>query len=160
MTTQHQNLKILVIYDNVELADMTKAAMNETGIEWFTFAKLSHDPFMIFTMNKFDYVLFAIRDDFTAAFHMAAKLREHLDETGNTTPIGFLSTGSIKTFEEHAKYHRLDVVASIPSKGRELLHALKAIDFGRPAAIRASNYYGPDRRFTFNNADHYRERRA
>jgi|GEM_PF-6598455 len=160
MKTSNQDLKILLIYDIVEIADMAKETMTETGIEWFTFAKLSQDPFMIFSMNKFDYILFAIREDFTAAFNLAKKLRDHLDETGGDTPIGFLSTGSIKTFEAHCEYHRLDVVASIPSKGKELLHALRAIDHGREASIRATNYYGPDRRFSFNNSDHYRERRA
>lgn len=160
MPTTNQDLKILLIYDIVEIADMAKATMIETGIEWFTFAKLSQDPFMIFAMNKFDYILFAVREDFTAAFDLAKKLRDHMDETGKDIPIGFLSTGSIRTFEAHCQYHRLDVVASIPSKGKELLHALQAIEHGRPASIRAANYYGPDRRFTFNNADHYRERRA
>jgi len=160
MPTENRDLKILLIYDLVEIADMAKANMIETGIEWYTFAKLSQDPFMIFTMNKFDYVLFAVREDFSAAFNLAKRLREHLDETGENTPIGFLSTGSIKTFEAHCEYHRLDMVASIPSKGQELLHALQAIDQGRTASIRAANYYGPDRRFTFNNSDHYRERRA
>ena len=159
-TTQIRDLKVLVIYDHIDIADMAKAAMTEAGIEWFSFAKLSHDPLMIYTMNKFDYVLFAVAEDFTSAFDLAQKLRGRLDETGDKTPMGFLSKGPVKTFEEHCEYHRFDLVASIPSKGKELLHALKAIDQGRTASVRASNYVGPDRRFIYNNSDHYRERRA